>query len=499
MNTPKICLTLTGKTLAEDLAVLDRYRDYVDIAELRADFLDSDERLRVRDFPEMAGIPCILTLRRKIDGGCFIEGEAARTILFARALSFAAEDKRKNFQYVDFEEDFHIPSLQDAALAFGTKIIRSVHDMKNPVSNICERLAALKTTGYEIPKIAFMPHSLDDVKNLFEEAKKLNDNEHILVAMGPLGVPSRILGERLKNFLTYTSAPESAQGLPSLSHMDPRTLCEEYNFKSINSETELFGITGWPLTATSSPALHNGGYKKLGMNCAYIPMRAEKFTQALSFAETIGVKGMSVTIPHKEAVLDCVFKTDADVDKIGASNTIVRNGDTWNSYNTDAYGFAKSLLEFTGLKSLAGKKVAIIGAGGAARAIAYAVKKLRGKACVFNRTVEKAAELAEKYHFKYSALNADAVSLLKKYSSIIIQTTSRGMNSSGPYNEKDDPIWFYNFSGKEILFDIVYVPEVTPVMGRAAEAGCRVCNGYDMLRYQGYRQFELFTGKKYEG
>lgn len=121
MNTPKICLTLTGKTLAEDLAVLDRYRDYVDIAELRADFLDSDERLRVRDFPEMAGIPCILTLRRKIDGGCFIEGEAARTILFARALSFAAEDKRKNFQYVDFEEDFHIPSLQDAALAFGTK------------------------------------------------------------------------------------------------------------------------------------------------------------------------------------------------------------------------------------------------------------------------------------------------------------------------------------------------------------------------------------------
>ena len=73
------------------------------------------------------------------------------------------------------------------------------------------------------------------------------------------------------------------------------------------------------------------------------------------------------------------------------------------------------------------------------------------------------------------------------------------MNSSGPYNEKDDPIWFYNFSGKEILFDIVYVPEVTPVMGRAAEAGCRVCNGYDMLRYQGYRQFELFTGKKYEG
>src|SRR5574344_347378 len=180
MDRPLICLTLTGKTLAEDLALVNKYRTAIDVAELRADFLDGDERLQVRKFPRMAGIPCILTLRRRVDGGMFIEGEAARTILFARALSFADPNPQNNFAYVDFEEDFHVSSLQDAALAFGTKIIRSVHDRENPIADITQRLATLRTTGYEIPKIAFMPHSLTDVTSLFKAAASIKDNGHIL-------------------------------------------------------------------------------------------------------------------------------------------------------------------------------------------------------------------------------------------------------------------------------------------------------------------------------
>ena len=153
MESPKICLTLTGKTLAEDLELLNKYRSYVDMAELRVDFLNQDERLYARRFPSMAGLPCILTIRREIDGGKFVEGESARTILFARALSFADEDKTKNFAYVDFEEDFHISSLEDATLAFETKVIRSFHDMKNPVRNILERLKELNPSGLEIPQM----------------------------------------------------------------------------------------------------------------------------------------------------------------------------------------------------------------------------------------------------------------------------------------------------------------------------------------------------------
>ena len=119
---PLVCLCLTGKTLQEDLELVNKYRSYIDIAELRVDQLTNDERLHVRKFPSLAGLPCILTIRRTIDGGAYYEGEATRTTLFARALAFADQDIRKNFAYIDLETDFLVPSLQEAALAFGTKI-----------------------------------------------------------------------------------------------------------------------------------------------------------------------------------------------------------------------------------------------------------------------------------------------------------------------------------------------------------------------------------------
>lgn len=497
MNRPKICLTLTGRTIDEDLKILDKYRSYIDIAELRADFLEQEERLKVREFPSRAGLPCILTVRRKIDGGQFVEGEASRTTLFARALAFADSDQSKNFDYVDFEEDFNVQSLVDAALAFGIKIIRSVHSMEEPVKNIVERLASLKSTGFEIPKIAFMPKSLKDVEDLFKEAESLKDSEHILIAMGPLGLPSRILSAKLKNYLTFVSAPENSENTKAIGHLDPIVMNNVYHFPSIDAQSKIYGITGWPLLVTSSPALHNEGYRLNKMNAVYIPLPAENFEDAFSFANAIGIEGMSVTIPHKEKVLECVKDQDEKVQLIGASNTIVKKDGKWKCYNTDIDGFSKSLLEFLGLKNLRGKKVAIIGAGGASAAVAAAVKMLKGKACIFNRTVRKARLLSAKYGFKYSSLSPDAVKMLNKYNQIIIQTTSIGMNAKEPFATKDDPIWFYDFTGKEKVFDIIYVPQETPVMKRAREAGCKTCNGLDMLKYQGYEQFELFTGKPY--
>ena len=497
MERPLICLTLTGKTLAEDLALVNKYRSSIDIAELRGDFLDGDERLLIREFPRMAGLPCILTIRRRVDGGKFIEGEAARTILFARAMSFADTNVSKNFAYVDFEEDFHVPSLQDAALAFGTKIIRSVHDMENPVTNIAQRLSRLRATGYEIPKIAFMPHSLDDVTQLFKEAEAIKDNGHILIAMGPLGTPTRILSAKLNNFLTFASAPETSANIAQLGQIDPVTLNSVYHFKDINSDTKIYGITGWPLTTTSSPALHNDGYEKHHMNAVYIPIRADDVQKAITFADTVGVEGLSVTVPHKEKVLESIQITDDTVDMIGACNTIVREKGAWSGHNTDAEGFSRALLEFIGKKNLAHMKVAIIGAGGAARAVAYAVSELKGKACIFNRTVRKAKELADKYGFKYAPLNPDSVNLLHRYSDLIIQTTTKGMNATLPFTEDNDPLYFYDFSGNEMVYDIIYVPERTPIMEHASEAGCRVSNGYEMLKYQGYKQFEIFTGESY--
>ena len=387
MDSPLVCLTLTGSTLKEDLETLNLYRNNVDVAELRVDFLTDEERMLARRFPQMAGLPCVLTIRRTIDGGRYEDGEASRTVLFARSLAFVEEDKSKNFAYVDFEEDFHVSSLRDAALAYGQKIIRSVHSMKEPITNIANRLRSLPLGENEIPKIAFMPKSLDDVTNLFKVAQELPDNNHILVAMGPLGETSRILSAKLNNYFTYTSPAETKNNLPDIGHLDPVTLSDVYHFRKFDKDTKLYGITGWPLASTYSPTIHNKGFESHGINALYVPIKAQTFSEALNFVNTLDLRGLSVTVPHKEAAVSEADFVDPVAQEIGASNTFIKNEDgAWRAYNTDASGFAKSLQEVVGKKTLLGKKVSIIGAGGAARAVAYAVKKMKGSACIFNYT-----------------------------------------------------------------------------------------------------------------
>ena len=498
MNQPLVCMTLTGKTLEENLKLVKKYEKYIDIVELRVDHLNEDEQLYARRFPAMIYQPCILTIRRDIDGGQFTGGDFARTNLFARALAFANPDKSKNFAFVDFEDGFHIPSIQDAAMAFGVKIIRSYHNMTDPVLNIRERCDIMRKTGYEIPKIAFMPHSLSDVLNLIKEGERLTQYEHILCAMGPLGFPSRVLACLTNSFLTYVSPQEVLQNTKAIGHIDPVTLNELYRFRSISQDTQLFGITGWPLVKTSSPEIHNKGYEAKGMNAVYLPFRSPLISDTLTFCEGIGVKGLSVTIPHKESVLYYLHEQSPEVVQIGACNTIVRKNNKWLGYNTDASGFRRALEEFLGPVKIKRKKVAVIGAGGAAKAIAYVLKQMGARVCIFNRTVETAAQLADKYGFNYCQLDAHCVAKLDEYSTLIVQTTSVGMNGEGPSNSENDPIYFYDFRGNELLFDIVYEPSITPVMKRASLAGCRVCNGYKMLEYQAYEQFKLFTGQKYE-
>lgn len=496
MNRPQVCLCLTGKTLFEDLDILNRYRNWIDMVELRVDHLEREERLHIRRFPEMADIPCILTIRRKVDGGMFIEGEAVRTMLFARGLAFADPNPRKNFAYVDFEEDFHVPCLQDSALAFGTRIIRSFHNMQGPVYNIIEKIEKMRTTGFEIPKIACMPKTLADVTRIFQEAKRLDNKEQIICAMGPLGLPTRILAAKINSMLTYVSPTDS--NMPKeVFHLDPITMVDTYRFREINKDTVVYGITGYPLKSTDSPKIHNAGYKKHNLNAVYIPVKAQTIGEAIDFAEEIDMQGLSVTVPHKETVINSLMSSSQKVNIIGACNTIVKEKNSWTGYNTDADGIMEALQKFLGVKTLARRKVAIIGAGGAARAVAYAVKQLNGKACIFNRTVIKAKQLAKEFNFKWASLSYESTHILKNYSSLIIQTTSKGMGATFPATEENDALYFYEFKGNETLYDIVYYPETTPVMARAEAAGCKVANGRSMLEYQAYKQFKLFTGVDY--
>lgn len=185
----KICLCLTGTTLARDLEIIEENRKYVDIAELRVDCLDPDERFHIRHFPEMAGLPVILTIRRESDGGKYQGGEGARISLLAHGLANAFADPRLNFAYVDLEDYLNVPALEEAARVFGTKIIRSYHNIHCTDFDILGKLKSLYHAGDELAKISTTANSLSDVMRMYQASQAMAGMSKTLICMGSYGIP----------------------------------------------------------------------------------------------------------------------------------------------------------------------------------------------------------------------------------------------------------------------------------------------------------------------
>lgn len=490
---PKICLCLTGSTIAQNLSAIERYRSKVDMVELRVDYLDPSEFFHIRAFPAKAGLPSIMTVRRKCDGGTFTMGEGVRLVLFARGLSYAASDMSKNFSYIDLEYDFHIPSIQEAARTFGTKIIRSRHFMNGLPKNADKLWKELSSQPNEIPKIAVQAKNLGDVEGIF----KLFENEtkeHIAVSMGEYGFCTRVLAEKLGSKLVYAASYGSGMEPAAPGQLEPYRLLDIYRAKEYKADWQLYGILGGLNVIHSlSPAIHNSGFSALGINSLYLPFPADNEAAFLSLAERLNIQGFSITAPFKERILSYLSFVSNEVAAIGACNTAIRRGSQWAGYNTDAYGFSKSVQDFLDLDKLNGVRTTIIGAGGAARAVAFALKGLGANVCIINRNMAKAKKLAESYGFEWSGMTERATDLLSRYNDLIVQTSSVGMEG-GPTG---DPIEWYEFSGKEALFETIYVPTETALMKRAKKAGCRVTNGMGMLKAQAEAQFKLYTGKEY--
>ena len=490
----KICLCLTGKTLARDLEILEKNRKYIDIAELRADYLEPDERLLLRRFPEMAGIPVILTVRRGIDGGRYLGGEGARIKLLANGLAYADADRRRNFAYVDLEDDLNVPSLEEAARTFGTRIIRSWHNLEGVDEDLVGKLRKLRRVGDEIVKGALMPHSLDDVARVYRAARETADIEKVLLCMGEYGVNTRILAEHLGSRISYTSPPGEdnlPKGAPG--QLDPKELVELYRFHEITAKTKIFAVAGYPLKVTGSPNFFNTVFGIEQTDAVYVPIPTDSVDSLIRFAEELDILGISITVPYKEDILPYLAYKSEDVEFIGACNTIVASAVGWRGYNTDAAGFSGSLLSFIGRKDLRGRKLTIVGAGGAAKAVAAEVYRLKGKALVINRTPARAHALAEPYRFAWAGLDSRGAELMEKYSDIIIQTSSVGMDP----HPVADPIDFYKFTGREVVMDLIYKPEKTHCLMRAEEAGCRILNGYDMLLRQARLQYVYYMNKEF--
>jgi 3-dehydroquinate dehydratase/shikimate dehydrogenase len=488
----KICLCLTGKTLFRNLEVLEKYRSHVDVAELRVDCLDPDERFFIRSFPEQAGLPVILTVRRRIDGGYFDNGEGARVTLLSKGLAFAETDRRHNFAYVDLEEDLEVPGLEEAARTFGTRIIRSFHDL-NGVDNITQRIKNLHRIGDEIVKAAVMPQDIKDVLTVYQAARETAGMEKIILCMGDFGVNTRILAAHMGSYLSYTSPTEPDMPAAAPGQIDPRDLVKQYRFREITAKTTIYGLLGYPLKTTYSPRIFNTVFSHEKLDAVYVPFPAHNLDFFFHLARELKIAGASVTIPYKEEILPHLHTASEAVRDVGACNTIKADTLGWNGTNTDTLGFSESLLRFTGRRNFRGLKITVLGAGGAARAVLAEIHRLKGKCLILNRNSVRSRELALIYSYKWGGLDSQALDTMESYSDIIIQTTPVGTFP----NVDDDPFELYHFKGHETVMDLIYNPNLTAFLKRAKKAGCQVLNGFDMLVRQAKYQYQYFFDRDF--
>ena len=235
-------------------------------------------------------------------------------------------------------------------------------------------------------------------------------------------------------------------------------------------------------------AMHNAGYAALGVNFVYIPITTDDIKNAIAGVRGFNLKGNTVSMPHKQAVMQYLDKIDPVAGRIGAVNTVSNDNGVLTGYNSDWIGAMTALREVT---ELAGKKVVLIGAGGAARAIVYGLVQEKAKVVIYNRTEEKARQLAEDFGVEFGG-SLEVLGSVTDYD-VVINATSTGSAKSDP-DESVVPEDF--FREGVVAMDVVTVPADTPFLKYAQSKGAKVVYGYRMLIHQALFQMELFTGKK---
>jgi 3-dehydroquinate dehydratase / shikimate dehydrogenase len=505
-----ICLALTGPTLAENFRLLQTHAAHIDLAELRIDLLAPGEQVMLSEFLEMVAhvpggregtkLPIIGTVRRDVDGGSYTGAEQERQTLLEQVIG-------SGFTYVDLEADLRESAagqaLADRARSVGCEIIRSIHDLVAQPTDPAAVVRRLCDDGREIARLAVTPRSTSDLVALLRAADDTPDVRKILTGMGPHGNPLRILSRRFGSMFTYVD--DSGNERSVTPYIGPQEMDQLYRFRDISSETRIFGIIGSPIAHSRSPEYHNRRFAADRLDACYLSFLVDDVSSFFQLAALLPVCAFSVTSPHKEAVLPFLAEVDAGTTAAGSCNTIVPRvgaGPTgekreWAGVNTDVPGFLGPLLDELG-EIGAGRGATVIGAGGAARAVVFALLGEGLRVLVVNRSSGRATGLVSDLQAIVAgrgtgvpaSLRARALSPdtdITGYRDVIVQTTNLGMHGAG------DPAPWLEFDGSELVYDIVYTPPETPFILRARAAGCRTVTGDRMFRAQAEAQYKLFS------
>jgi 3-dehydroquinate dehydratase/shikimate dehydrogenase len=416
----------------------------------------------------------LATCRRREAGGRY-RGTIAQQLLHL------AEALRAGCTWYDLEIESASkcpPELLDVLLGEGRRIT-SAHFFRAMPRSLKRTVHRLLTTRPGAIKIAAQCNSLAAGLRFLRLTR--GRRNLIAVPMGEIAMPLRVLAHRQGSALAYAPVENpTAPGQVSLSEM-----MSLYRAGRITRCTRVYGVIGDPIAHSLSPQLHNAGFQARKMDAVYLPFLVHDLRDFLGAIAPLTIAGFSVTLPHKESIVRHLDGCDPLAASIGAVNTVVlRGGGKLYGYNTDYVGVLRALGQRMPLR---GSRVLIIGAGGAARAVAFALAQAGAAVCILARRKQRAVALAR-------AIGGEAiarVSLPREFFDAIVNATPVGMH---PFVGRS-PLKSRELNCR-LFFDTIYRPQRTKLMQLAARRGIEVVSGVEMFIAQGTAQWEIWTGER---
>jgi len=433
------------------------------LVELRLDLIQGD--VQVKRLLAERPCPAIVTCRRAADGGRWEKSEEQRLLVLRTAIVEGAD-------YVDLEDDIapKVPRYGN------TKRIVSHHDFRKTPPDLAALHKRLAGMDADVVKIATMAnHPTDNLRML--EMVRASKVPTVGICMGDIGVPTRVLAGRVGAPFTFATFHDDRVLAPG--QIGWRQMRDVYRYDLITSKTRIYGVVADPVAHSLSPVVHNAALAAEGIDAVYLPFRvpAEQIGEFLSGAGRWPLAGLSVTIPHKEAVLPFATVKDGLVAAIGAANTLVFTPAGVSAANTDATAAVESLEaaihdQDEAMEELAVRTALVLGAGGAARAVAFALRRRGIDVTVASRTLERSKRIA-------AEVGCKAVDWAARYRlpyDCLVNATPVGMHP----NVDETP------------FDKVYNPENTLLVKEARSIGCKIVTGVDMFVRQAAIQFRIW-------
>ena len=477
----KLCVALQASSPAELMDAAEAASKHFKFLELRLDSLSKPASALpyVKQFlAEHKDVTAIATCRRKAHGGGFDGPLAAQLEILAKAAQAGCHIIDLEVESAEEAKPLQISKLRSA----GAALLISYHDFTRTkgLDQAADRIEAFKP---DFVKVVSTARSLSDNLAVLRLIEDRSLGSHVVgIAMGEEGLVSRVLGPRAGAAFTFASYSEGSETAPG--QVAAETLRDIYRLEHLDQATRVFGVAGNPISHSLSPLLHNAAFRRESVNAILLPLKAKSVQDLLTLALELPLAGCAITMPLKTEVLPHLANMDPLTAKIGACNTLRMGADgKLYGFNTDVAGIIRPLERRLKLK---GARIAVLGAGGAARAAVFGLVAQGAEVLVVNRTHENAVALARQA--KAKSLKHEQLS--KQHFDAIINATPCGMAGTKqalPLTESE--------LNAGLVFDMVYNPLETPLLKLAKSRGLPIITGMEMFVQQAARQFEIWTGK----